>query len=300
MGNTGLNLTKLSGKAGYNYDPRIPAPAQGLYVLGAGFGISDTAGFAEFTNDITVYLGENTALELNGAINIPASSPYYLSSNAKINYIIGQTDVQAKLNTIINFPAGSGSCFKVSNSEVNLTIQCEGIKVNGSNIKGQVFSQIDFNGNFAFTKPFTGEMHSGGMSGQIKWDKQISFKYPENFNSSSYTTASQTATFGFGVDGKIDINVNTQASALLDSNGVKGEISASVNTQADLKVLWPNWNFWEDNPNQTVHQYNCNVTGNVKMAKKVDTMQLGANLTCTYQDENGEIHKESADFDVAI
>lgn len=297
---TGLQVTRFAGKAGYNYN--VPAGGgagtaeSGKYYLGVGSGFGDVAGLVNVTGDIGVSLGgDSTRFDVDGSVQVPSSSPIF-NGNLKAHHTLGTTKIDGKLTAGVKLPASSGNIFKINSSSADFEITGTSYSFKTtSTVEGSLFSKVDFETGFdlsgAYSSSSTG--FSGSASGNMDYDYQERWTYPDGFDPSNYDSADDTdSILGFGCKGELNIELAGAFNTSLDSSGVTGTITTAVSGTSNMKVKWPDWSFWDDGVIQSI---NVSASGNVTLTKVSSGVNVKGTVTFTDNDETS-----SADLDVTI
>ena len=84
------------------------------------------------------------------------------------------------------------------------------------------------------------ESISGSAWGDISFQKELRFIYPNSFDATNCETADGSDNIvGFGADGYLNVKLGGAFNVALDRDGFRGEVVASASGVSFLKVKWP-------------------------------------------------------------
>ncbi len=291
LGSSGLKLKTISGKGGYNYyvDSSGSGSAQeGALCIGFGIGISDIGDAILLEGNAAANLGGgDVVLSIDGSVKAPADPAHYFSSALTVNYSIYNKTVSGDLTTSVSLPRGSGSVLNMNNATMTYSIGGGNWSLAAPSVSGLIFNRINYDSSFNASSSLAGSGFSGSVNGSIDYYLSKTMAYPSNFQ----PDGSNANIFGFGFYGTLELELDGNLNASLNSSGITGSLSASASGSSDLTVKWPQW-FWEETE---VHTYSCSGSGTLTIEKQASNVRIHGEVTLTSGDES-----ETADIDVTV
>lgn len=234
LGQSGLKLSKLSGRIGYNYQLQFSGgtctgnPSQGSYLIALGLGVADVADMCEVAGEVVVQLNPGAVvLTLNGNINVLKNNTFF-NGYVQVNYQIPDK-IWGSVGSVIKVPA-SGWVFTSSNLNVNFSIMNNHLKANGSNMGGTMFNKINFTQGAISLDCILSSPSS--ITGSLSGKANANLGYTVNWSNSMVA-----------VTGGIDIKMNSDISANINENGLAGSFTADVVGEGNVNynmTIWPN------------------------------------------------------------
>jgi hypothetical protein len=233
IGNTGLKLTSVGGKAGFNY--KLLAfngpgePEQGAYLIGLKLGVSDAADMCEVVGEALVAIrNENTDLGVQGTVKVLRRTPYF-TGQANVIYTIPANTLKGNVGADLRFPM-DGSILRSNNLNIGFYFGNSQFSANGNNMGGELFNgrvklhqgYFNFNGDLNAPENFTGR-----LGGRLTSD----FQYNDSWLDGFVTLNAQ-------------MNINSQADMAVNSSGLSGSLYVEANGLANLTL-----NSWMYNGN---------------------------------------------------
>ena len=212
-------------------------PSEGTYIVGFGLGIGDPAGIISLDLYAQVQFGNGpTQLTAAAGISIPQTDPWISGTVTIDNYILGGSDMAGSLSTNVSIP-GDNPWFFHFNGAVTYETSDSGWSVETPYpITANLLSVVQVTGNFNFssvvsTNPNSLEnSFSGSINASLSVGGGFSFRYPNNFNPSSCSTADATDnSIGFGARGNLSLGVTGSIGGSFDNDGL---VSANIGANA--------------------------------------------------------------------
>ncbi|MFN3951760.1 MAG: hypothetical protein ACK4KT_05070 [Thermaurantimonas sp.] len=259
IGNTGLKLTQVGGKVGYNYSfvgtGANGEPRQGTYLVGMNAGISDAADLCEVVGEIRLELSTESAnITLAGNVNVLRRTPYF-RGQADATYAIPANTISGSLGADLRFPM-DGSVLKSNNVRISYFFGDNQFRANGNNMGGDLFNGIarlhegyfNMNGSLSSVEDFTGRM-GGRLTAQ--------FGYNDSWLSGKVRFDAQ-------------LNVNSNFAVNINANGISGSfgLSAQGNATATVETYFFTMNCGVEvvvNGNASYHNSQLTLTGSGRL-----------------------------------
>lgn len=228
IGQTGLKLTRVGGKVGYNYSfigtGADGAPRQGTYLVGMNAGISDVADMCEIVGEIRLELSSESAnITLAGDVNVLRRTPYF-RGHVDATYAIPANTISGTVGADLRFPM-NGSILRSNNVRIAYFFGNNLFRANGNNMGGEMFGGVvrlhegyfNMNGSLDNVQNFTGRV-GGRLTAQ--------FGYQDSWLSGTVSLNAQ-------------LNLNSHADVGIDANGISGTFG--VNAQGRAQVTIDTW-----------------------------------------------------------
>ncbi|MDX1629238.1 MAG: hypothetical protein R3345_11100, partial [Fulvivirga sp.] len=225
LGPTGLQLTKLGGRVGYNYyldfsgGQFLGNPRKNNYLLGLTLGVSDVANmFAAEGTTVVQFGDEKLQLSLLGNLKAPRSNPI-INSDFKVNYYLPANTVDGSLSTDISIPSNSGFVFETTTpATVNFAMANDEWNVEGG-VRAAMFREITFTGNTSLSRK--DDWAEGYLNGQASYHYYKSFEY-------NWTVAD--------LSGELELGFNSHINAHINPNGFNGSFGVHIYGNGSLEV----------------------------------------------------------------
>lgn len=245
LGQSGLKLTQIGGKVGYNYQLQGVEgpgdPMKGNYMVALKLGVADIGNMCEVTGQSMIQFGNgNIDITLSGTIAVLKNNKFFEGA-ADVTYKIPAQTLSGSIQAVIWIP-GSGSVFKSQNLKINFFFGNNAFSANGANMGGSMFGdKIQLtNGNFSLS----GQLDNvSSLSGSLGGKASCSFAYSVSVSGG-----------GNSVTGTITLNMNSNVNVSFNQNGLNGNFDVVVNGGG--KVDFDTW-IWTDQVQATA---TCNGT----------------------------------------
>lgn len=225
LGNSGLKLTQIGGKVGYNYHLPNPNalgnPQQGSYLAGLKLGVADVGNMCEVTGEVVVAFTSSTVdITLVGTVAVLKNNTFF-NGNMNVTYRIPANTLSGSVGAVVKIP-GSGWAFQSQNLNVNFFFGNNQFNANGNNMGGQMFGgkiqltngTFSLNGNLSNVTSLTGSL--GGTA-------SCAFNYSDSW-------------FGGVVSGSISLNMNSNMNVSFDQTGINGTFNVTVNGNGSVTI----------------------------------------------------------------
>lgn len=227
LGNSGLKLTQLGGKVGYNYSLKGPDgpgdPQKGAYLAGLKLGVADVGNMCEVTGETIIQFGNgNVDITLKGTVAVLKNNKFF-EGKADVTYKIPAQTLSGSVGAAINIP-GNGWVFKSKNLTISFFFGGNKFNANGANMGGDMFgNKIQLtNGSFKLNGDLTDVT---SLTGNLAGKASCSFSYSLN-----------QSLFGTTFSGKINLDMNSNIDMGFDQNGIKGSFDVTVNGDGTLSI----------------------------------------------------------------
>ena len=227
LGQSGLKLTQVGGKAGFNYELIFPGgngqPNLGSYIIGLNLGVADVANMCEVTGEAIVqfntYSG-NTVVTLNGGIAVLKNNTFF-SGSMNVNYRIPQQPIDGRVGAVVKIPS-SGFVVTTNNCNVDFNIGNGSWSANGANMSGEMFNGII-------------QLSGGGinMSGSLSNPTQMSGNL-RGRATASFAYGLSVGGYGNTVSGTINLGMNSQINANINQAGLSGSFGVTATGNGTL------------------------------------------------------------------
>ena len=225
LGQSGLKLTQIGGKVGYNYFlPNVNAmgnPQLGAYLAGLKLGVADVGNMCEVTGEVVVAFTSATVdITLVGTVAVLKNNKFF-DGNANVTYRIPANTLSGSVGAVLKIP-GSGWAFQSQNLNIGFFFGNNQFSANGNNMGGQMFGgKIQLaNGNFSLS----GNLSSvTSVIGNLGGTASCSFNYSDSW-------------FGGAVSGSIALNMNSNMNVSFDQTGINGTFNVTVNGNGNVTV----------------------------------------------------------------
>ncbi|MDP1726658.1 MAG: hypothetical protein Q8M15_07730 [Bacteroidota bacterium] len=225
LGQSGLKLTQIGGKVGYNYFlPNVNAmgnPQQGAYLAGLKLGVADVGNMCEVTGEVVVAFTSATVdITLVGTVAVLKNNKFF-DGNANVTYKIPANTLSGSVGAVLKIP-GNGWAFQSQNLNIGFFFGNNQFSANGSNMGGQMFgNKIQLsNGNFSLSGNLS---NVTSVTGSLGGKATCSFNYTDSW-------------FGGTVSGSISLNMNSNMSVSFDQTGINGTFNVTVNGNGSVTV----------------------------------------------------------------
>lgn len=227
LGNTGLKLTQLGGRIGYNYSLNLPdgpgGPQQGTYLIGLLLGVADVAGMCEVTGEPSIQFGSAAFdLGLSGTVKILKNNQFF-SGHANVVYKIPARTLSGNVGAELSIP-GSGWMLQSQNLNIKFFFGNNQFQAHGSNMSARMFG-----GKLALTNgifQLDGSLeHPTSLTGSLGGTASAGFGYALNAN-----------LYFASVTGNVQFNMNSNVSMAFDQNGLQGDFDVHAVGSGDMTV----------------------------------------------------------------
>lgn len=281
LGNSGLKITELSGKVGFNYSLAASTPQEGQYFVGVGIKIADIADICEVGGEIIIEIGNNIVLTLNGNF-ASLKNNTFVSGDLNVNYSLPAEQIYGSVSTNIVVPS-SGSVVQTDNLNVDFWIYQGWWRAKGQNMGGKIFDKIVMSNGAIdiYGRLSTSSRMNGTISGLASANWSDSATYPTGFNPETYWTADWSDDWaGFGFKGSYRILLSAQVRANLKQTGLNGSISVSIyaSGRMDIKI-----------PLHIYRLHGLSANGRLTVGTYNGNGWLHGNLTFNYQSYSGDV-----------
>ncbi len=295
---TPLKVTELGGEFGYNWIPAgslgtISGTAkEGEVLVGVKLGVGDVTNLAVLTGELRVSLGAASKVNINGSVNIPARSPYYLDGDAAVEYILGSGNLGGSVSSTVKFPRGKGTVLLLESGNINFDIgKNDEYAVTAASMKGKIFEKIKLTGDIDISGPLNSVFDlSGSVSGSVEYSDTFDYTFPKDFNPTTCKTADGSDFFGFGITGQLQVELGGDITANLDNEGITGTFGVYASGQSDMSVKWPCKVVCGQ---ECVKTYDTGVAGELTVQYKNPEIRIFGEATFTSGDES---EKGDVDF----
>lgn len=225
LGNSGLKLTQVGGKLGYNYALQSPSgpgnPQQGTYLAGLKLGVADVGNMCEVTGETIIQFGNgNVDIMLKGNVAVLKNNKFF-EGTTDVTYKIPAQTLSGSVGAVIWIP-GNGWVFKSRNLRINFFFGNNQFNANGNNMGGEMFGgkiqlthgHFRLNGNLRNINSLTGSM--GGRA-TARFAYQLSVSKAGN-----------------SVSGSISLNLNSQVNIAFNQDGINGTFQVHADGRGTL------------------------------------------------------------------
>lgn len=281
LGNSGLKITEISGKVGFNYSLAADEAQDGQYFVGVGIKIADVADICEVGGEIIIEIGNNIVLTLNGNF-ASLKNNTFVSGDLNVNYTLPNEQIYGSVSTDIKVPS-SGWVVDTDNLSVDFWIYQGWWRAKGQNMGGEIFNKITMsNGAIDIYGQLNNPTRMNGtISGSASANWSDSATYPSGFDPTTYWTADWSDDWGgFGFKGSYSISLSANISANLKQSGLNGSFTVSIYASGQMDVKIP------------FHLYRLrglSANGNLTVGTYNGDGWLHGNLTFTYQSYSGDV-----------
>jgi hypothetical protein len=219
LGSSGLKLTKIGGKVGYNYKLQgIEGPGNpllGNYIVGLQLAVSDIGDLCEVKGEAMIQFNNgNTELTLAGTITVLKNNKFF-EGKANVTYLIPAQTISGSIGAVIWIP-GNGWVLKSRNLNINFFFGDKKFSADGKNMGGGLFGDVVKLSEGYFS--LKGDLNDiSAASGSLGGKASCNFSY----------TASLSL-FGASIEGSVWLNMNSSIALSFDQNGFKGSFDVHV------------------------------------------------------------------------
>lgn len=261
LGNSGLKISQMGGKFGFNYDLAGGGnPQQGTYVFGGSLGVADLANLCEVVGDVTVQLGNaSVQVTLSGTVNVLKNNSFF-SSNLTATYKLPANTIAGSVTTSLKVPS-SGWVFNTNNVGVNFNVGGGSWSAAGNGMTGSMFNgfvaltngNVNLQGSTSSPTSLTGSL-GGNASIGYDWNGSTSI-IGQSFTAAANFTMNAPLNVAInqsGLNGSVAVNMSATGSlswsTIIGSGGVgftstcNGSVSyvgGSLNLSGNLNVPLP-------------------------------------------------------------
>ncbi len=262
LGNSGLKLTQIGGKAGYNYTLQgvdgPGNPLQGNYLVGLKLGVADVGNMCEVTGESMVQFGNGSvSITLAGTVAVLKNNKFF-DGNCNVTYKIPDQTIQGSVGANIKIP-GSGFIFTSNNLNVNFSFGNNQFSANGANMGGSMFGGKIQLSNGAIG--LSGNLNSlQSLSGNLSGNASCGFGYSLGVSAG-----------GNSITGSINFNMNSNINMGFNQDGINGTFG--INATGTGTLNFDTWVY------STTLQGSAEANGDVGYNN--GSLSLGANVTVT-------------------
>ena len=267
LGQSGLKLTQIGGKVGYNYqltatDPNVDNwtgnPMQGNYLVGLKLGVADIGNMCEVVGQTLIQFGNgNVTITLGGSVAVLKNNKFF-EGNGNVTYVIPAQTITGALGMNLKIPS-SGWVFSSNNLNINFFFGNNTFTASGTNMGGTMFGGKVTLSNGGFN--LDGNLSSlSSLTGSLTGTAACSFSYNVGVSAA-----------GNSIGGTIWLNMNSNINASFNQNGLNG--SFSVHVDGGGRVVFDSWIY------STSLQSTASCDGNV--AVNNGGVQMSGNITLT-------------------
>lgn len=262
LGNTGLKLTQIGGKVGYNYALTTVngpgTPTQGNYIAGLKLGVADVGNMCEVTGESMVQFGNGSiSITLAGTVAVLKNNKFF-DGNCNVTYRIPAQTISGSVGAVVKIP-GSGVIFQSNNLNVNFSFGNNQFSMNGANMGGSMFGgKINFSNG---TISLSGNLNSlSSVSGTLAGRASCSFGYNVGVSAA-----------GNSINGSINFSMNSNINMGFNESGINGTFGVNVTGTGTL--TFDTWIYST--------QLNASAVANGDVGYSGGTLSLGADVTVT-------------------
>ncbi|MBI3234734.1 MAG: hypothetical protein HYZ42_11975, partial [Bacteroidetes bacterium] len=219
LGQSGLKITQLGGKFGFNYSVVAGDASCGTYVFGGKLGVADIGNVCEVVSDVSIELGGNKfALILDGNVNVLRNNSFF-TANLKATYKLPENTLDGSFKTDLKVPS-SGWVLQSENVGFDFAVGNGSWKVDGKNMGGSMFK-----GFIALSDGTIYMSSSDGTSltGNIKGTAKIGHQY-----------GSSVAFWGNTFSANVYLSMNSTIDAGINQTGLNGSFGVKMNAGGNV------------------------------------------------------------------
>ena len=227
LGQSGLKLTQIGGKVGYNYSLQgvngPGEPQQGNYIVGLKVGVADVGNMCEVTGETMIqFSSSSVSITLAGTVAVLKNNKFF-DANGNVTYKIPEQTIKGSLGAIINIPA-NGWVFKSKNLNINFDFGDNKFSANGANMGGDMFGgKLTLSdGNFSLS----GDLgNPSSLSGSLGGKAAASFSYGMSKSAAGNT-----------ISGNVSFNINANIAASFNQEGLSGNFGVHADGSGTMTV----------------------------------------------------------------
>ena len=224
LGQSGLKLTQIGGKVGYNYqlntagaDPSswTGGPLQGNYLIGLKLGVADVGNMCEVVGQTVIQFGNGSvSITLAGTVAVLKNNKFF-EGNGSVTYVIPDQTLSGALGMNLKVPS-SGWVFTSNNLNISFFFGNKTFTANGANMGGTMFGgKVTLSdGNFSMN----GNLNSlSSLTGSIGGKVACGFNYGVSVSAG-----------GNSIGGNVWLNLNSNINASFNQDGLNGNFGVHV------------------------------------------------------------------------